>query len=100
MNGGIHDAFFLADNLIKAFKDNADERHLDAYEAQRRPVALSEIIPLADANRKRHECKTLAEQKEFLERMKRIAGDRRTMKEHLRRVCMLDGVEKSTQLAM
>ncbi|HTM59088.1 MAG TPA: FAD-dependent monooxygenase [Burkholderiales bacterium] len=39
MNGGIHDAFNLADKLARVL-GGEDDRLLDLYERQRRPVAL------------------------------------------------------------
>src|SRR5262245_2675737 len=43
MNGGIHDAFCLADLLAKVIHGNAGQEQLDAYERQRRPVALEYV---------------------------------------------------------
>src|SRR5205823_1402881 len=40
MNSGVHDAFNLADKLIKIFRREAGDDSLDRYERQRRHVAL------------------------------------------------------------
>src|SRR5205807_8642680 len=40
MNSGIHDAFNLADKLIKIMRKEAGEELLDRYERQRRHVAV------------------------------------------------------------
>jgi 2-polyprenyl-6-methoxyphenol hydroxylase-like FAD-dependent oxidoreductase len=53
MNGGIHDAFNLAEKLLAVLCDNADARILDRYERQRRPIAEEEIIGQAHRNRTR-----------------------------------------------
>src|SRR3954471_9860630 len=39
MNGGIHDAFSLAEKLMAVLQDGADDSLLDRYERQRRPIA-------------------------------------------------------------
>ena len=40
MNSGIHDAFNLADKLVRILRKESDEGELDRYERQRRHVAL------------------------------------------------------------
>jgi len=44
MNTGIQDAVALAARLAGVLRDGADDRSLDAYEAQRRPVAADVIV--------------------------------------------------------
>src|SRR6202042_2181651 len=41
MNSGVHDAFNLADKLVKILHGEADEDVLDRYERQRRHVAIT-----------------------------------------------------------
>jgi len=53
MNGGLHDAFNLTEKLVSVLQDGADERVLDRYERQRRPIAEEEIIQQAHRNRTR-----------------------------------------------
>src|SRR5580765_7345332 len=43
MNGGIHDAFNLAEKLAAVIAGHAGEDELDRYERQRRPVALEYV---------------------------------------------------------
>jgi len=47
MNTGIHDAVALAARLSAVLRDGADERSLDGYEAERRPVAAG-VVALTD----------------------------------------------------
>jgi 3-(3-hydroxy-phenyl)propionate hydroxylase len=98
MNGGIHDAFCLAEYLRAIFKDGADESVLDQYEARRRPVTAAEIIPLADANRKRMREKDPAQREKHLAQMQYICADRDRMKAYLMKISMLDGVRMAGQL--
>src|SRR5688572_2191968 len=43
MNGGIHDAFSLAEKLLSVIKGRQPAAELDRYERQRRPVALEYV---------------------------------------------------------
>ena len=43
MNGGIHDAVNLSEKLVKVWNGGADERELDLYDAQRRPIAIDYV---------------------------------------------------------
>jgi 3-(3-hydroxy-phenyl)propionate hydroxylase len=98
MNGGIHDAFCLAEYLIDILKNGASDDVLDHYEARRRPVTAAEIIPLADANRKRMREKDPDEREKHLAYMQYVCADRDRMKDYLMKICMLDGVRKAGQL--
>ena len=40
LNSGVHDAFNLADKLVRILRGEADEAELDRYERQRRHVAV------------------------------------------------------------
>ena len=52
MNGGIHDAFCLADLLVQRL-NGAPDAVLDGYERQRLPVVRDDIIGQADKNHSR-----------------------------------------------
>ena len=43
MNGGIHDAVNLSKKLVKVWNGEADDRVLDLYDAQRRPIAVDYV---------------------------------------------------------
>ena len=43
MNGGIHDAVNLSEKLVKVWNGEANERELDLYDAQRRPIAIDYV---------------------------------------------------------
>jgi len=43
MNGGIHDAINLSEKLVKVWNGEADDRELDKYDAQRRPIAVDYV---------------------------------------------------------
>lgn len=43
MNGGIHDAVNLSEKLVRVWNGEADDRELDRYDAQRRPIAVDYV---------------------------------------------------------
>ena len=43
MNGGIHDAVNLCEKLVRVWNGDADDRELDKYDAQRRPIAVDYV---------------------------------------------------------
>jgi 3-(3-hydroxy-phenyl)propionate hydroxylase len=43
MNGGIHDAINLSEKLVRVWNGEADDRELDRYDAQRRPIAVDYV---------------------------------------------------------
>ena len=43
MNGGIHDAVNLSGKIVKVWNGEADDRELDKYDAQRRPIAIDYV---------------------------------------------------------
>lgn len=43
MNGGIHDAVNLCEKLERVWNGEADDRELDRYDAQRRPIAVDYV---------------------------------------------------------
>ena len=43
MNGGIHDAVNLSEKLVRVWNGDVDDRELDRYDAQRRPIAVNYV---------------------------------------------------------
>jgi 3-(3-hydroxy-phenyl)propionate hydroxylase len=73
LNGGIHDALYLASCLARVLNGGADDALLDSYEEVRRPVALNDINASTERN------------KRILE--ERNPAVRAANNEHLRKVC-------------
>lgn len=94
MNGGIHDAWSLADKLI-AVAGGADPALLDRYERQRRSVASEDIVGQADDNRARMNTTDEAERRAHLENLKRIASEPEKARAFLRKSSMLDGLARA-----
>jgi len=98
MNGGIHDAICLSQNLIEHF-NGAAQTVLDKYERQRLPVVRDDIIGQADRNHARMQLRSLDERRAFLAQLQALIADRDRLYRHLRQTSMLDGLERARQLA-
>lgn len=98
MNGGIHDAICLSQNLIEHF-NGAAQTVLDNYERQRLPVVRDDIIGQADRNHARMQLRSLDERRAFLAQLQALIADRDRLYRHLRQTSMLDGLERARQLA-
>jgi len=98
MNGGIHDAICLSQNLIEHF-NGAAQSVLDNYERQRLPVVRDDIIGQADRNHARMQLRSLDERRAFLAQLQALIADRDRLYRHLRQTSMLDGLERARQLA-
>ena len=76
MNGGVHDAFNLADKLTAIFNGADSGALLARYTRQRRSAAIDDIHSTSDANYKRHREADPAKRREALLEMKAIIADR------------------------
>ena len=94
MNGGVHDALNLADKLARVLR-GAPEALLDAYERQRRPVAMDQIIRQADANRARMRERDPAKRRAALRDLQAITGDAQRLRAHLLRTSMIEGLRQA-----
>jgi 3-(3-hydroxy-phenyl)propionate hydroxylase len=95
MNGGIHDAFNLCEKLIAMIQDGADERLLDAYERQRRPIAEEDIIQQAHRNRTRMQERDPARRRAMLADLQRITTDPAKLKAYLLKSSMIEGLRRA-----
>lgn len=94
LNGGVHDAFNLADklpDLLAGTKANL----LARYDRQRRPVAEEQILKQADRNRSRMWERDPAKRCEMLAELKAIANDPLRAKNHLMQTSMITGLRHS-----
>jgi 3-(3-hydroxy-phenyl)propionate hydroxylase len=100
MNGGLHDAFNLAEKLIRIIKGGEDmDSLLDLYNRQRRKICIDFVQAHTMRNKKLMESTDedvqRARQKEFL----RMAGDPDLSKEFLLRTSMIDSLRDSLKIA-
>ena len=98
MNGGIHDAWCLADLLMEV-ANGGDPDRLDKYEARRRPIACDDIVAQADKNRARMSVKNEAKRHEYLKSLQEIAANPIKSREFLLRSSMIEGLKRSEMIA-
>lgn len=89
MNGGIHDAFNLGQKLAAVMTDAADAASLDAYEAERRPVALEYVNKITIRNKRNLETDDPAEQAAFRAELAALAADPAKRRAYLLRASMI-----------
>ena len=95
LNGGLHDAFELADAFAGLLHDGADPSRLDLYDRRRRPIARDEILAQADRNRARMRERDPAKRRETLAGLQAIAADPARLHAHLLRTSMIDGLRRA-----
>lgn len=99
MNGGIHDAFNLADKLIRVLRREAAAELLDLYERQRRPVALEQILAQSGRNRARMQERDPQKRLAALRELQTIAADPERALRHLLRTSMIEGLRQAESIA-
>ncbi len=99
MNGGIHDAFNLADKLGQVWRGEAGPELLDRYTRQRRKVAIDFVQANALRNREalRETDPTLRRQRQ--DEMRRAAGDPAKARAFLLRSSMIAALRESESIA-
>jgi 3-(3-hydroxy-phenyl)propionate hydroxylase len=95
MNGGIHDGFSLAEKLVQVIRHGAPEAQLDAYERQRRPVALEYVNRITIANKRNLEARDPGEHRRWKDEMTRTAADPALAREYLLRISMIASLRRS-----
>lgn len=98
MNGGVHDAFNLADKLIAVWHGRSEEQLLNLYTRQRRPVAEQQILKQSHANRTRMQERDPAIRAAELRRLQRIAADPAAAREYLLRSSMIAGLRQAEKI--
>jgi len=99
MNGGIHDAFNLAEKLVRVLHGEASESELDRYERQRRPIALEYVNTITIANKRNLEARDPEEQRRWREAMTRAANDPTLAREYLIQVSMIASLRKAAAIS-
>jgi 3-(3-hydroxy-phenyl)propionate hydroxylase len=97
MNGGIHDAFNLAEKLCQVMR-GADDQLLDLYVRQRRTVAIEDIIAQADRNRRRMREADAERRRTLLRELQQTARDPQLARDHLLRSSMISGLRRAATI--
>ena len=98
LNGGIHDAFELAEALTDILKHRAPLERLELYDRRRRPIARDQIIAQADRNRARMREKDPARRIEMLHELQAITGNRGKLHDYLLKSSMIEGLRQAAKI--
>jgi 2-polyprenyl-6-methoxyphenol hydroxylase-like FAD-dependent oxidoreductase len=98
MNSGIHDAFNLADKLLR-IRGGASERLLDAYVAERRPIAIEHVVQQSDRNRSRMKERDPERRRAILADLQSIAADPARCRSFLLKSSMIEGLRRGPAAA-
>lgn len=95
MNGGIHDALSIADKLARVRNGEAPEALLDAYEAERRQVALDYVNAITIRNKRNLETDDPEEQRAFRAFLADLKSDPAKERDYLLRVSMIASLRRA-----
>jgi 3-(3-hydroxy-phenyl)propionate hydroxylase len=95
MNGGIHDAFSLAEKLAAVIRGEKPIEELERYERQRRPVALEYVNTITIANKRHLEMRDAEAQRRWRAELERAMSNRSAEREYLLRVSMIASLRRS-----
>ena len=94
MNGGIHDAFNLAEKLAAVIRGEKPQAELEHYEPQRRPVALEYVNTITIANKRNLEMRDAEEQRRWRAELARAMADRAAQRELMLKISMIASLRK------
>jgi 3-(3-hydroxy-phenyl)propionate hydroxylase len=97
MNGGIQDAFNLADKL-KAIWAGADDRLLDRYDRQRRTVAVEAVQQQTHRNQQIISERDPETRKKSLDAMRKVAADKTSAREYMLRSSMIASLRRAAEI--
>ena len=97
MNGGIQDAFNLADKL-KAIWTGGDDRLLDRYDRQRRTVAVEAVQQQTHRNQQIISERDPETRKKSLDAMRKVAADKTSAREYMLRSSMIASMRRAAEI--
>ncbi len=95
MNGGVQDAFNLADKLTAILLHNEDEGVLDRYTRQRREIAVEYVHAQTGRNKKMLEERDPEVRKAHYDDLRAIAADPKRTRELLLQTTMINAMRRS-----
>ena len=101
MNGGLHDAQNLTENLNEIWRSKDHKSYSDLlalYSRQRRPIAEQQIIKQADENRKRMTEKNHNKRQISLDKLREISNDFEKCKAFLMKSSMFEGLRQASNI--
>ena len=97
MNGGIQDAFNLADKF-KQIWAGADDRLLDRYDRQRRTVAVEAVQQQTHRNQQIISERDPETRKKSLDAMRRTGMDKKAAREYMLRSSMIASMRRAAEI--
>ena len=94
MNGGIHDAFSLAEKLAAVIRGEKPVQELERYERQRRPVALEYVNTITIANKRNLEMRDAEAQRRWRAELAHAMADRAAHRELMLKMSMIASLRK------
>jgi 3-(3-hydroxy-phenyl)propionate hydroxylase len=94
MNGGIHDAFNVAEKLAAVIRGEKPMEELERYERQRRPVALEYVNTITIANKRNLEMRDAHEQRRWRAELAHAMADRAAQRELMLKISMIASLRK------
>ena len=98
MNSGIHDAFNLAEKLVRILRGEADSEVLDRYERQRRHVAISHTQAQTIRNKRLLAEKDPAVRQRNHDELRRTAEDPKLARAFLLRTSLIQSLREAEQI--
>jgi 3-(3-hydroxy-phenyl)propionate hydroxylase len=99
MNSGIHDAFNLADKLVRITRGEAGQDLLDRYERQRRHVAIKHTQAQTIRNKRLLAEKDPAVRQKNQDELRRTAEDPKLARAFLLRTSLIESLREAAQIA-
>jgi 2-polyprenyl-6-methoxyphenol hydroxylase-like FAD-dependent oxidoreductase len=99
MNSGVHDAFNLADKLVKILRGEQGEDILDRYERQRRHVAIAHTQAQTIRNKRLLAEKDPAVRKRNQDELRRTAEDPVRARAFMLRASLIESLREAEQIA-
>jgi 3-(3-hydroxy-phenyl)propionate hydroxylase len=97
MNGGIQDAFNLADKMQDIWA-GGDNRTLDRYDRQRRTVAIEAVQAQTHRNRQIISERDPAVRDKALDELRRIAGDKAAARDYMLKSSMIASMRRAAEI--
>jgi len=99
LNSGVHDAFNLADKLVRILRGDASEAELDRYERQRRHVALQHTQAQTIRNRRLLEERDPAVRRRHHDELRRTAADPALARAFLLKSSLIESLREAAAIA-
>jgi 3-(3-hydroxy-phenyl)propionate hydroxylase len=98
MNGGLHDALSLTRRLVAIHRGEADERVLERYERERRPIAIDYINASTARNKQLMEQRDPEARRRAQEELCRMAANPASAKQFLMKSSMIEALRAAARL--